>query len=70
MKKPVLTVHPVNRVVIFRFVVHLWREKVRAGRFVWRGSVTDARSGATKYFQSLPALARLMAKAVKTKPKE
>ncbi|NOH02302.1 MAG: hypothetical protein HND47_10275 [Chloroflexi bacterium] len=47
----------------FTFVLHLWREK-DDGQFVWRGSVTDVQRGETKYFQSISALAELIARAV------
>jgi hypothetical protein len=70
MKKAAPPANSVIRVTIFTFVVHVWRERVGSHRFVWRGSLTDVQTGGTKYFQSIAALARLMAKAVKTKPKE
>lgn len=70
MKKPALPASPAKSVRIRSFVVHLWRERAGARRFVWRGSLTDVQRGGTKYFQSLEALARLMAQAVNTKTKE
>jgi hypothetical protein len=51
------------------FLVRLWREK-DDGNFVWRGSMTDVQSGAKKYFQSIPALAELIARAVGARSKE
>ena len=45
------------------FILHIWREKSN-GAFIWRGSLTDAHSGQKTYFQSLPGLMKLIAKAL------
>lgn len=61
---------PAANVKIFTFVVHVWRERVGSNRYVWRGSLTDARSDGKTYFQSLPGLLDAIARLLKTGPPE
>ncbi len=70
MKKTAASARPDSREVIHRFIVHLWRERTGLKRFVWRGSLTDARKGGTRYFQSIRSLAKLLTEAVGKMPKE
>lgn len=70
MKKAAPPARPESDVVIYSFVVHVWREKIGPRRFVWRGSLTEVQSGATRYFQSLPALAKTVSQAVGKKTKK
>lgn len=70
MDKSTPPAQPVRSVAIHSFIVHVWREKARARRFVWRGSLTDVKSGSVKYFQSLSTLAKLMAEILRARSEE
>lgn len=47
----------------YTFVIRLWHEKSN-GQFVWRGSLTNVKSGMKKYFQSVTDLTELLAEMV------
>ncbi|MBI2334127.1 MAG: hypothetical protein HYU84_18535 [Chloroflexi bacterium] len=56
---------PTEKQTQHTLVIRLWREEGN-GKPVWRGSVTDIQTGETKYFQSLPDLAEVIARVVGT----
>jgi hypothetical protein len=60
MKKEDSNHSPMPKLKIFTLVIHLWRERESPKRSFWRGSITNIRSGETKYFQSISALVKLI----------